>query len=232
MFDAMVDAAYYSMEAFNLSGIPVVVTETGWPWFGGANEQDANLENAQEYNRNLIHKVLNGSGTPSRPDMPVSAYIFELFNEDLRPGPISEKNWGLFYPNGTTVYSLGLATGISQAGVNTSTGIGLFCVANNNVTSDSLLAGINWACGQGNANCSAIQVGQPCYEPNTPINHASYAYNDYYHRTMATGGTCDFGGTALLTSNDPSKILFKFLAIQYINENESCLEISFVLHYL
>ncbi|KAJ7980571.1 Glucan endo-1,3-beta-glucosidase [Quillaja saponaria] len=46
MFDAMVDAAYYSIEAFNFSGIPIVVTESGWPWLGGANEPDATVENA------------------------------------------------------------------------------------------------------------------------------------------------------------------------------------------
>ncbi|KAF9689890.1 hypothetical protein SADUNF_Sadunf01G0139400 [Salix dunnii] len=38
MFDALVDATYYSIEVLNLSGIPIVVTETGWPWLGGANE--------------------------------------------------------------------------------------------------------------------------------------------------------------------------------------------------
>ena len=25
-----------------------------------------------------------------------SAYVYELFNDDLRPGPVSEANWGLF----------------------------------------------------------------------------------------------------------------------------------------
>ncbi|KAG9456394.1 hypothetical protein H6P81_000902 [Aristolochia fimbriata] len=204
MFDSMVDAAYYSMEALNFSGIPVLVTESGWPWSGGANEPDANEDNAQEYNSHLIQRVLNGTGTPSQPDIPISVYIYELFNEDLRPGPISEKNWGVFFTNGSAVYSLSLGSGISQNNGNSSTGVGFFCVANSNATSDALLTGLNWACGAGNANCSAIQEGQPCYDPNTVDNHASYAYNDYYHRTVATGGTCDFGGTGMITSNDPS----------------------------
>ncbi|XP_068651993.1 glucan endo-1,3-beta-glucosidase 4-like [Aristolochia californica] len=204
MFDAMVDAAYYSMQALNFSGVPVLVTESGWPWSGGANEPEANEDNAQEYNNNLIQRVLNGSGTPSQPDIPVSAYLYELFNEDLRPGLISEKNWGFFFTNGSAVYPLSLSSRVSQIGGNSSTGIGVFCVSNGNATSGALLEGLNWACGLGNANCSAIQEGHPCYDPNNLDNHASYAYNDYYHRTVATGRTCDFGGTAMITSNDPS----------------------------
>ncbi|XP_058073807.1 glucan endo-1,3-beta-glucosidase 4 isoform X2 [Magnolia sinica] len=206
MFEAMVDAAYYSMEALNVSGIPVLVTETGWPWLGGTNESDATVDNAVVYNNNLIRHVLNGSGTPSQPAMPVSAYIYELFNEDLRPGPTSEKNWGVFFPNGTTVYSLSLS-GASQIGGNSS-GVGAFCVAKNGVDSSALLAGLNWACGPGSANCTPIQAGQPCYEPNTAENHASYAFNDYFHRTRSSGGTCDFGGSAMISSIDPRRYVF------------------------
>ncbi|XP_077213063.1 O-Glycosyl hydrolases family 17 protein [Tasmannia lanceolata] len=202
MFDAMVDAAYYSMEALNFSGIPVLVTESGWPWLGGANEPDATVDNAVDYNSNLIRRVGNNSGTPSQPSIPTSAYIYELFNEDLRPGPISEKNWGVFFPNGTAVY--GLTFNSNPVGGVNSSGVGAFCVASTKATDDGLLSGLNWACGPGNANCSAIQPGQPCYSPDTLQNHASYAYNDYYHRTQATGGTCDFGGTAMISSSDPS----------------------------
>lgn len=198
MFDSMVDAAYYSMEALNFSGIPVLVTETGWPWLGGANESDASTDNAEVFNSNLIRHVRNNSGTPSQPSMPISAYIYELFNEDLRLGPMSEKNWGIFFSNGTSVYSL---SSVSQLEGNSS---GVFCVARPDASSDTLLDGLNWACGQGMANCTPIQLGQPCYNPNTLVNHASYAYNDYYQRTHSSGGTCDFSGTAMINSTDPS----------------------------
>ncbi|XP_077211885.1 glucan endo-1,3-beta-glucosidase 4-like [Tasmannia lanceolata] len=202
MFDAIVDAAYYSIQALNFSGIPVLVTESGWPWLGGANEPDATIDNAVVYNSNLITRVSNNSGTPSQPSMPISTYIYELFNEDLQPGPTSKKNWGVFFPNGTAVYSLAFNGNVVARG--NSSGVGVFCVASSNATNDGLLNGLNWACGPGNANCSAIQSGQPCYSPDTTRNHASYAYNDYFHRTQATGGTCDFGGTAMITSSNPS----------------------------
>ncbi|RWW08516.1 hypothetical protein GW17_00028040 [Ensete ventricosum] len=61
MFDAMVDAAYYSMQSLNFTGIPVIVTASGWPSQGGANESDATVDNALIYNSNLVHRVLNNS---------------------------------------------------------------------------------------------------------------------------------------------------------------------------
>ncbi|KAF8398557.1 hypothetical protein HHK36_017488 [Tetracentron sinense] len=200
MFDAMVDATYYSMEALNFSGIPVLVTESGWPGLGGANEPDATMENAETYNNNLIRRVLNGSGPPSQLTIPISTYIYELFNEDKRPGPISEKNWGVFFTNGTAMYSLSFSTSDQITG-NSS---GMFCVAKQDADPTKLEAGLDWACGQGQANCNAIQDGQRCYEPDTLQNHASYAYNDYFHKMQSVGGTCDFGGTATTTTVDPS----------------------------
>lgn len=217
MFDAMVDATYYSIEAMNFSGIPVLVTETGWPWFGGSNEPDATAENAQTFGNNLIKRVLNGSGPPSQPNVPINTYIYELFNEDKRPGPVSEKNWGVFFTNGTSVYPLSLGTSSRVTG-NSS---GVFCIAKQDADSNKLLDGLNWACGQGQANCTAIQVGQPCYSPNTVVNHASYAYNDYYQKMQSVGGTCDFQGTAMTTTVDPSEFLlfFCFLCLFFSAED-------------
>lgn len=225
MFDAMVDATYYSIEAFNFSSIPVVVTETGWPWFGGSNEPDASVGNAETFNNNLIRRVLNGSGPPSQPTFPINTYIYELFNEDKRPGPVSEKNWGVLYTNGSAVYPLNLGTP-SRATGNSSA---LFCVAKADADSDKLQDGLNWACGQGQANCTAIQRGQPCYLPDNLVSHASYAYNDYYQKMQSVGGTCDFGGTAMTTAADPSKSSFSHLSFYLLG---SCLLIPFTRVYM
>ncbi|KAL8542338.1 hypothetical protein ACS0TY_003273 [Phlomoides rotata] len=199
MLDALVDAAYNSIADLNFSGIPIIVTETGWPWLGGANEPDASVDNAETYNNNLIKRVLNDSGPPSQPTIPITTYIYELFNEDKRPQSVSERNWGVLFTNGTAVYDLELSTGSLDA--NSST---VFCVAKPGADDRSLQNGLNWACGPGQANCTATQQGQPCYTPNTYQNHASYAYNDYYQKKRSSGGTCDFDGTATITSVDPS----------------------------
>ncbi|AEE75372.1 unnamed protein product [Arabidopsis thaliana] len=201
MFDAMVDAAYYSMEALNFSKIPVVVTETGWPSSGGSDEAAATVANAETFNTNLIKRVLNNSGPPSQPDIPINTYIYELYNEDKRSGPVSERNWGILFPNGTSVYPLSLSGGSSSAALN---GSSMFCVAKADADDDKLVDGLNWACGQGRANCAAIQPGQPCYLPNDVKSHASFAFNDYYQKMKSAGGTCDFDGTAITTTRDPS----------------------------
>ncbi|KAF2300549.1 hypothetical protein GH714_014005 [Hevea brasiliensis] len=108
VFDAMVDAAYFAMAFLNCTNIPVLVTESGWPSKGDSNEPDATIENANTYNSNLIRHVLNKTGTPKHPGIAVSTYIYELYNEDMKPGPVSEKNWGLFNANGEPVYILHL----------------------------------------------------------------------------------------------------------------------------
>ncbi|XP_015958852.1 glucan endo-1,3-beta-glucosidase 4 [Arachis duranensis] len=200
MFDAMVDATYYSIGAFNFDNIPIIVTETGWPSFGGADEPDATSENAESYNTNLIRRVLNDSGPPSQPKIAINTYIYELFNEDKRNGPTSEKNWGVFYTNGSAVYPLSFSGSVQNTGNSSA----VFCVAKDGADTDKLQAGLNWACGQGQANCAAIQAGRPCYLPNNLKSHASYAYNDYYQKMHNAGGTCDFDGTAMVTAEDPS----------------------------
>ncbi|PKU82472.1 glucan endo-1,3-beta-glucosidase 4-like [Dendrobium catenatum] len=203
MFDAMVDAAYFSIQALNFSGIPIIVTASGWPSNGGDNEPFANVDNALAYNTNLVRHILNNSGTPSQPKNPVNVYIHELFNEDLLPGPLSEKNWGLFFPNRTVLYALDFVD-VADSGAALSGMTGIFCVANSSADPTDVKRGLDWVCGPGGANCSAIQSGKPCYEDGNIVAVASYAYNDYYHRTQASGGTCNFDHTATITTNDPS----------------------------
>uniref|UniRef100_A0A804QGD4 X8 domain-containing protein n=1 Tax=Zea mays TaxID=4577 RepID=A0A804QGD4_MAIZE len=80
----------------------------------------------------------------------------------------------------------------------------MFCVAKQGADATALQAGLNWACGQGRANCAPIQPGGPCYKQNDLEALASYAYNDYYQKNFATGGSCGFNGTATTTTSDPS----------------------------
>ncbi|GLT62544.1 hypothetical protein SLA2020_351750 [Shorea laevis] len=80
---------------------------------------------------------------------------------------------------------------------------GSWCIANPSASETALQVAIDYACGYGGADCSAIQPGSSCYNPNTLRDHASYAFNDYYQKNPAPT-SCVFGGTAQLTTTDPS----------------------------
>ncbi|XP_009347788.2 glucan endo-1,3-beta-glucosidase 14 [Pyrus x bretschneideri] len=107
MLDAQIDAVYSAIKAMGYSDIEVRISETGWPSKGDANEAGATPENAGIYNGNLMRKIEENKGTPAMPKVPVDIYVFALFNEDLKPGPASERNYGLYYPDGTPVYDIG-----------------------------------------------------------------------------------------------------------------------------
>ncbi|XP_052148823.1 PLASMODESMATA CALLOSE-BINDING PROTEIN 3-like isoform X1 [Oryza glaberrima] len=81
-------------------------------------------------------------------------------------------------------------------------GGGSWCVASQSASPTALQVALDYACGYG-ADCSAIQPGGSCFNPDTVHDHASYAFNSYYQKNpVAT--SCDFGGTATITNTDPS----------------------------
>ncbi|XP_031400470.1 glucan endo-1,3-beta-glucosidase 14-like [Punica granatum] len=107
MLFAQIDAIYSAIQALGHSDIVVRISETGWPSRGDPNEAGATPENARLYNGNLLQRIEQRQGTPAKPNVPINGYVFALFNENLKPGPVSERNYGLYYPDGTPVYDLG-----------------------------------------------------------------------------------------------------------------------------
>ncbi|KAJ8465203.1 hypothetical protein OPV22_027755 [Ensete ventricosum] len=203
VLDAMIDAAYVAMRNLNFTSVPVLITETGWPANGSRRDEPyATRELASTYNSNLIRHVLDRTGTPLRPEATPSVYIYELFDEDLRPGPASEASWGLFYGNGTPVYLLHVA-GAGGLLANDTTDR-TYCVAAEGADRRGLQAALDWACGPGRANCSEIQPGESCYAPNNVSSHASYAFDSYYQKEGKAAGSCYFQGVAMVTTTDPS----------------------------
>ncbi|KAK6150127.1 hypothetical protein DH2020_017652 [Rehmannia glutinosa] len=79
-----------------------------------------------------------------------------------------------------------------------------WCVARPGSSPVDLQIALDWACGMGKADCSPIQPGGPCFQPDTLLSHASYAFNNYYQQNGNSDIACYFGGTAILTQNNPS----------------------------
>lgn len=88
----------------------------------------------------------------------------------------------------------------------------LWCVAKPSVPDETLQEALDYACGEGGADCLEITTPQGnCYNPDTLVAHASYAFNSYWQKHKRIGGTCDFGGTAMLIHSDPSFLHCRFI---------------------
>ncbi|XP_019445850.1 PREDICTED: glucan endo-1,3-beta-glucosidase 14-like [Lupinus angustifolius] len=109
MLYAQVDAVIFAIANMGFNGIEVKVSETGWPSKGDSDEAGATMQNAATYNKNLLRRQIANEGTPLRPRMRLEAYLFALFNEDMKPGPTSERNYGLFEPDESMTYNVGLS---------------------------------------------------------------------------------------------------------------------------
>lgn len=115
MFYAQIDAVHSAMEKIGFKNVRLQVSETGWPSKGDPDEAGASPENARTYNGNLLKLLAEKKGTPMRPNLNLNVYVFALFNENQKPGPASERNFGLFKPDGTPVYNLGFnVTGLGN----------------------------------------------------------------------------------------------------------------------
>ncbi|XP_054799585.1 glucan endo-1,3-beta-glucosidase [Prosopis cineraria] len=108
MLDAQLDAVYSAMKVLGFENLDIIITETGWPTLGEAEQVGVDPNSAAEFNGNLIRHVSSGTGTPLMPNRTFDTYIFALFDENLKAGPICERNFGLFRPNMTPAYDVGL----------------------------------------------------------------------------------------------------------------------------
>ncbi|XP_042516826.1 glucan endo-1,3-beta-glucosidase 1-like [Macadamia integrifolia] len=88
---------------------------------------------------------------------------------------------------------------------------GLWCVSKPSVPADTLQEAMNYACGEGGADCDEIKPHGSCYNPDTVVAHASYAFNSYWQKNKRNGGTCSFGGTAMIINANPSFLQCRFI---------------------
>ncbi|CAH2058151.1 unnamed protein product [Thlaspi arvense] len=80
---------------------------------------------------------------------------------------------------------------------------GYVCVADRYTTdNEKLLRIIDFICSK--MDCTIIKPGGICYEPDTPLSHASFVMNRYYQAQGRHKEDCDFEGAGYLTDIDPS----------------------------
>ncbi|KAL8137463.1 hypothetical protein V2J09_003464 [Rumex salicifolius] len=204
MFDALMDAVLMGMRHLGHDDVDIVVGETGWPTVADGWPW-VTPQTAQAYNGGLVKHIDSGVGTPLMPKRKFEVYIFALFTENLKPGPIAEKNFGLFRPDFTPVYDAGLLRDNKpqpQPRPSPATGK-QWCVAKQGVTVAQLQNNINYVCSQG-IDCGPIQSGGSCFDSNNQVTHANYVMNAYYQAKGHQPFNCDFSGTGVVATNDPN----------------------------
>ncbi|EEE61922.1 hypothetical protein OsJ_16662 [Oryza sativa Japonica Group] len=177
---------------------------------------------ARDYNKDAIRHFGSGVGTPLMPNRTFELSIFSLFDENLKPGPVSERNFGLYHADMTPVYDAGILTAPQEivgtkvtpapapALAPAEDGRRRWCVPKPAADEVALQVNIDFVCGQGGIDCGAIRAGGSCYDPNNVQAHAAFAMNLYFQSNGQHEFDCDFGQTGVITTVDPSYKSCKF----------------------
>ncbi|KAG5557668.1 hypothetical protein RHGRI_007799 [Rhododendron griersonianum] len=209
MYDLLLDAVFTSMWKLGFPDVEIAVGEVGWPSAGDPGMTQTTVDNARWHNLNILKKAGSGVGTPLMPGHRFETFIFALFNENLKSGSIAERNFGLFRPDFSPVYDIGIMRGQSGGGVVKPAPVPVtgkqWCVPKAEAGNAALQSNIDYVCNNG-INCGPIREGGPCFDPNTVRSHAAYLMNFYYQAKGYQSYNCDFSGTGVVTFSDPSKL--------------------------
>lgn len=122
----------------------------------------------------------------------VSAYSNELPYASLKSSTSTEEQGFVMSLNGNRAKRRRLQDGNGF----------VWCVVRTNADVYAVQTALNWACSQ--INCAPTSVGGTCFIPNTIWAHSSWAFNAYFNSMNGAQDSCNFSGTAYISSHDPS----------------------------
>ena len=103
------DAIYTAMKRLEYGdGVEIAVGEVGWPTKAEAGKVGVGLEEARDFYAGMIRVCSGGKGRPMMPGRRFETYVFSLFDENLKPRPGAERNFGIFNMDFTPKYDLSL----------------------------------------------------------------------------------------------------------------------------
>ncbi|XP_076923090.1 glucan endo-1,3-beta-glucosidase 8-like [Bidens hawaiensis] len=225
VFDASYDTCVSALKQIGHGNMTIVVGEIGWPTDG---YKWANNSLSTRFYKGLLPRLAAKKGTPLRPGY-IEVYLFGLMDEDtksLLPGDFG-RHWGIFDYAGQPKLN------ISLGGKENKTLVGVkdvkfqpkkWCVLRTDVPHDGkkLNESTSYACDR--ADCSALADGGSC-TALSDCEKASYAFNSYFQASNQSRASCDFGGLATQTDQDPSKDQCKFnIQIKSYGEEPSNLD--------
>ncbi|KAF8701178.1 hypothetical protein HU200_033733 [Digitaria exilis] len=101
LFDATVDSFYAAMAKEGVTGVKVLVSESGVGRPAGGKGGFAGDAGSTP---NLIDHVRKG--TPAAARTPIKTYLFSMFKREPEGKRRGRRNWGLSYPNMKPVYPI------------------------------------------------------------------------------------------------------------------------------
>lgn len=91
-----------------------------------------------------------------------------------------------------------------------------WCVCKTGLSDSVLQKTLDYACGNG-ADCNPTHPKGSCFNPDNVRAHCNYAVNSFFQKKGQASESCNFTGTATLTTTDPSKFL-RNLILLWLNK--------------
>lgn len=89
-----------------------------------------------------------------------------------------------------------------------------WCVCKTGLSDSVLQKTLDYACGNG-ADCNPTHPKGSCFNPDNVRAHCNYAVNSFFQKKGQAAESCNFTGSATLTTTDPSKFLRNLILLWF-----------------